>query len=136
MNNIRNYNIIFIRSTIHKLFWIQFFRIANIYPCSWLINLRRPISKKIPTRFQHALWFSGKHDGLNISKVCIFVFFCIFFKMWNKLMQVNRINESRTQRSNGLCSCITICCWSSQRLWSNIPYLNSFYNIFHCKWLF
>lgn len=42
-------------------------RIANIYPCSWLINLRRPISKKIPTRFQHALWFSGLRGAMAFA---------------------------------------------------------------------
>nr|PNR50773.1 hypothetical protein PHYPA_009959 [Physcomitrium patens] len=43
------------------------FVIANIYPCSWLINLRRPISKKIPTRFQHALWFSGLRGAMAFA---------------------------------------------------------------------
>ncbi|KAG0622406.1 hypothetical protein M758_3G095100, partial [Ceratodon purpureus] len=42
-------------------------RIANVYPCSWLTNLRRPPSRKIPIRFQHALWFSGLRGAMAFA---------------------------------------------------------------------
>lgn len=35
-------------------------RAANVFSCAYLVNLARPAARKIPAKYQKALWYSGK----------------------------------------------------------------------------
>ncbi|XP_024526020.1 sodium/hydrogen exchanger 6 [Selaginella moellendorffii] len=39
-------------------------RAANVFPCAYLINLIRPVARKIPLKHQKALWFSGLRGAM------------------------------------------------------------------------
>ena len=86
-----------------SLFWWKcttFWRLANIYPSSWLVNCNRKDRKQISVKFQHALWYSGKNHPsshtldftlANAYYQCGFLylqFWCIFWeRLWCVLLE-------------------------------------------------
>jgi hypothetical protein len=42
--------------------WVILCRAANVFSCAYLVNLVRPAHRKIPSKHQKALWYSGKES--------------------------------------------------------------------------
>lgn len=50
-----------------SILFIGVARAANVFPCAYLVNLIRPISRQIPMKHQKALWFSGLRGAMAFA---------------------------------------------------------------------
>lgn len=83
--------------------WVISCRAANVFSCAYLVNLVRPAHQQIPSKYQKALWYSGKEtinashwlylvkfDYSAIERTCFFslafsLLWCLSFATWTGL---------------------------------------------------
>jgi hypothetical protein len=114
--------------------WVILCRAANVFSCAYLVNLVRPAHRKIPSKHQKALWYSGK-EAISTSHWLYRVklissanerncFFPLAFSLLWRLSFFCSVNMNRTSRGNGLCPCSAISSWSSRRTWTDHIHCN------------
>lgn len=58
------------------------FRAANVFGCGYLVNLVRPVHRKIPLNHQKALWYSGKRVDIAIYLAFVFLILLNVNEQW------------------------------------------------------